>query len=241
MSASRISRSVSAFTLIELLTVIAIIGVLAAILIPTVGAVRKRASTTVDMSNLRQIGQGIQLHMNDNKGLLPNNKTLIAGTSTGTGQPDRWSFQEAVDRYFGKGPKFTATSIYNFLSRGNMWYSRFAETYEGFTPPAGYLQTQPVAYGYNPYVNNGRWAGRSSVIPAPSRTVIVGEMNGSANLALNVTVKPEQTGTLQSSYRVNRDGKALYLYVDGRVAMLEGDQSEPALTSAGAVNIWRWW
>jgi len=43
------------FTLIELLTVIAIIGILAAILIPTVGAVKKKASMVTSSSNLRQI------------------------------------------------------------------------------------------------------------------------------------------------------------------------------------------
>lgn len=237
----------AAFTLIELLTVIAIIGILAAILIPTVGAVRKRAATANDMSNLRQIGQGIQLHVNDNKGLLPNNKTLIPGTSTGPGNPDRWTFHEAVDRYFGKGAKFTSTSIYNYLSRGNMWYSKYAEVYPGFTPPTGYLQTEPVAYGYNPYVNNGRWLGRTNVIPSPSRIVIVAEMNNAANLAIDPTKAPtykadEQTGNASSyGYRVNRDGKSLYLFCDSHVASISGDQSEPALTAANQVNIWRWW
>ena len=60
-----------AFTLIELLTVIAIIGVLAAILIPVVGAMRKSAQSSRCVSNLRQIGVAIQLYANDNRGTLP--------------------------------------------------------------------------------------------------------------------------------------------------------------------------
>gem|GEM_PF-2474276 len=54
-----------AFTLIELLTVIAIIGILAAILIPVVGAVRERARASVCLSNMRQIGLGVQMHQAD--------------------------------------------------------------------------------------------------------------------------------------------------------------------------------
>lgn len=49
----------AAFTLIELLTVIAIIGILAAILIPVVGAVRENARQTKCMSNLRQVALAV--------------------------------------------------------------------------------------------------------------------------------------------------------------------------------------
>ncbi len=45
----------SGFTLIELLTVIAIIGILAGILIPTIGAVKKKAAMIASTSNLKQI------------------------------------------------------------------------------------------------------------------------------------------------------------------------------------------
>jgi prepilin-type N-terminal cleavage/methylation domain-containing protein len=57
----------SAFTLIELLTVIAIIGILAAILIPTVGRVRESARNSKSLSNLRQFGVANQLYAQENK------------------------------------------------------------------------------------------------------------------------------------------------------------------------------
>jgi prepilin-type N-terminal cleavage/methylation domain-containing protein/prepilin-type processing-associated H-X9-DG protein len=60
-----------AFTLIELLTVIAIIGILAAILIPTVSKVRETARQSVCISRLRELGTAIQLCANDHKDLLP--------------------------------------------------------------------------------------------------------------------------------------------------------------------------
>jgi prepilin-type N-terminal cleavage/methylation domain-containing protein/prepilin-type processing-associated H-X9-DG protein len=48
-------RSRGGFTLVELLTVIAVIGILAAIIIPTVGNVRENARRSAAGSNLRQI------------------------------------------------------------------------------------------------------------------------------------------------------------------------------------------
>lgn len=59
MNYSRFNRPTSAFTLIELLTVIAILGILAAILIPVVGAVRENARKAKCMSNMRQVGLAI--------------------------------------------------------------------------------------------------------------------------------------------------------------------------------------
>lgn len=60
-----------AFTLIELLTVIAIIGILAAIIIPTVGAVRNKAKTLQCTAKLREWGKVVRLFANDSKGNIP--------------------------------------------------------------------------------------------------------------------------------------------------------------------------
>lgn len=64
---SRPQFLLGAFTLIELLTVIAIIGILAAILIPTVGRVRESSKNAVCKSNLRQIGVAVSLYITENK------------------------------------------------------------------------------------------------------------------------------------------------------------------------------
>ncbi|EIP99745.1 prepilin-type N-terminal cleavage/methylation domain-containing protein [Opitutaceae bacterium TAV1] len=59
------------FTLVELLTVIAIIGILAAIIIPVVGKVRETARTTKCLSNMRQVGGAFLLFATDNKDAFP--------------------------------------------------------------------------------------------------------------------------------------------------------------------------
>ena len=54
-----------AFTVIELLVVIAIIGILAAILFPVFAQAKEAAKKSVCMSNMKQIGLGVQLYVDD--------------------------------------------------------------------------------------------------------------------------------------------------------------------------------
>ncbi|WP_052362061.1 type II secretion system protein [Geminisphaera colitermitum] len=56
-----------AFTLIELLTVIAIIGILAAIIIPTTAKVRQTTRSAQCRSNMRQIALAVILHTNEQR------------------------------------------------------------------------------------------------------------------------------------------------------------------------------
>jgi prepilin-type N-terminal cleavage/methylation domain-containing protein len=59
------------FTLIELLVVISIIGILAALLMPTLAAAKERAKAAQCISNERQIGYGMKVFSDDNDGLYP--------------------------------------------------------------------------------------------------------------------------------------------------------------------------
>ena len=61
----------SAFTLIEMLVVIAIIAILIAMLYPAISGMQERGKITQDMNNLRQIGAAVQHYSTENDGLYP--------------------------------------------------------------------------------------------------------------------------------------------------------------------------
>jgi len=61
----------SAFTLVELLVVIAIIALLMAILMPALQRARKQAREIICRNNLRQYGLSAKMYIDDNGGLIP--------------------------------------------------------------------------------------------------------------------------------------------------------------------------
>ena len=65
-----------AFTLIELIIVMAVIATLATIAYPVLLGVQEKAKVTKDMNNLRQIGIATQLYLNDNDGAFPGSTTV---------------------------------------------------------------------------------------------------------------------------------------------------------------------
>jgi len=92
-------KGAAAFTLIELLTVIAIIAVIAGILMPVMGAVRARADSVQCASNLRQIGNAIGGYAGDNDGTLPG--PLATGQMPTYTNSDATSLAADLVKYLG--------------------------------------------------------------------------------------------------------------------------------------------
>jgi prepilin-type N-terminal cleavage/methylation domain-containing protein len=82
-----VNRPISrAFTLIELLMVVAIISVLLSILLPSLGAAREQSRQAICASNLRQIGVGIYSYWTDWNGRVPYVESPMVN---GVGSPPR--------------------------------------------------------------------------------------------------------------------------------------------------------
>src|SRR5438270_9321582 len=64
-------RERRAFTLVEVLVVIGIIGVLLSILMPVLSKVRQQAYAAKCASNLHTLGQAWQMYVNANRGTCP--------------------------------------------------------------------------------------------------------------------------------------------------------------------------
>src|SRR5437868_6740947 len=95
-SRCRLPRARGGFTLVELLVVIGIIAVLIGILLPALSRAREQARGAQCLSNLRQLGLGLQLYRGDNRDYYPPRKMFIGFTS-----------YESVYYWTGKAENYT--------------------------------------------------------------------------------------------------------------------------------------
>lgn len=77
-------RSGEAFTLLELLTVIAVIAILASMLLPVLSGGKQRAQRIRCESNLKQLGIGVALYVDEFKGRLQMDMPLDPSTTWGS-------------------------------------------------------------------------------------------------------------------------------------------------------------
>src|SRR5437667_2307003 len=112
----------SAFTLIELLIVIAIIAILASIALPAFIGVQRRAKQTKDLSNGKQIAIALRQFALDNNGEFPN-KVYAPGTSyTDSSLLPLGSSNTSNDAFRWLIPTYT-TSEEIFAVPGSKWNS----------------------------------------------------------------------------------------------------------------------
>lgn len=88
------------FSLTEILIVVAIVAVLAALLLPTLSQMPQRARVAQSLSNLRQIGAAFQMYSGDNDGFIPAVSSGQNKTSDDWIDNDPW-WSQCLTRYVG--------------------------------------------------------------------------------------------------------------------------------------------
>lgn len=166
-----------AFTLVELLVVIGIIAVLISILLPALSGAREAAKSLSSLSNLRQLGVGLFIYKNDNKGFYP------PATVESAVPKKRWA-----DLLF---PYMQITEIYMSPLLDDAQRQRMNKPFIHTLDGTGNPSAQTVyygGYGYNyQYLGNGRTLGSTispfsandAMIRASSQTIAIADTNGS--------------------------------------------------------------
>lgn len=98
-----------AFSLIELLVVIAVIAILAALLLPALSAAKLRAKQAQCLNNLKQLGLGMKMYVDDNHNTFPGIASRMYGY-----HPEDWIYwrtNTALYPPFEKSPILTELPI----------------------------------------------------------------------------------------------------------------------------------
>jgi prepilin-type processing-associated H-X9-DG protein len=222
--------------LIELLTVIAILGILAAILIPVVGRVREAALATQCVSNLRMWGQAVQMFANDHDGDIP--LTIHMGATVQGGVPNSGP-GKLYEPYFGDArtdiPGDTNMDAQNFFSRCPMLRNRAVgepRRHYGFIVPEGSRRTPENYFGRSDMANRVDFYNLSQA-GEPSRLMLMIEtvpnagniLGPNPSTHLNDRVRPIANS---SSEQFRHEGNIGVVFLDGHVKRMTWRQLDMA-------------
>lgn len=227
----------SAFTLVELLVVIAVITILAALLLPALGRARRAAGRTACINNLRQINLGLRLYADEH---------LDALRAVTNKEPLYATYKESILPYLSRSGAPTNQTLFTCPADDfNCDDHAIAELFL-FTPVAGKGFYRQAATHYSSYFFNGmapdepdpRMGGKAfASVREPSRLVLAGEYSGGFGLSGHDRKQP-----YQFSNALN-----VMSFVDGHVAYIriywngvKGFDGIPALYEPPEGYQYRW-
>jgi prepilin-type N-terminal cleavage/methylation domain-containing protein len=221
-----------AFTLIEMLIVIAIIAVIAALLLPVVSGAKRKARRLTCTNNLRQISLGVRMYSDDSRDASPspggsgltstNIEPLYSGYKAlmknyvglnGASSPRDKLFQCPADTFYPSWFFTNAAWPFHFVRK-----SIHDESLFDFS-----------SYGFNGGDNTSRKFGkmvvdypgltgvRLSSVKHPDRTILVSEIAAFAPYSWH---EPSFHGVAHEDGTMYNDSKDMVSFVDGHVSFI---------------------
>src|SRR5882724_7148305 len=190
----KIFKITNGFTLFELLMVIVVIGILAALLFPVVRSAKDKAKKAACLNNVRQINLGVRMYSNDSNDASPTLGVALTRTNTATLYS---GYKEIMKNYVGlKGVSSPRDRL--FACPADRFYPSYALA--GHIAPLRYirdgLHDQPIfdfsSYVFNggdnitrrdgafTFVRPGLAGGKLSSVVHPSRTLLIAEASALA-------------------------------------------------------------
>jgi prepilin-type N-terminal cleavage/methylation domain-containing protein len=153
------TRKINAFTLLEILIVMAIISLLAALLLPMLQASRERARKSVCISNLRQIGMVLTTYKDEWDGLYP--KEFLADAFTNSTKALLHCPSDTSDVHYDQSIDLPPDKMTSYDWSGKwlaIGFNKWGDTYkeriqfiETHHPTAGIVAC--IHHGYDPRYN----------------------------------------------------------------------------------------
>ncbi len=217
------SEARRAFTLVEILVVVAIIGMLAALLVPAYKGALRSSMAAKGTSNLRQLAIAQIQYAAENGGryaeIYQTTNAVVWQTRLG---PYLKIYTD--DNAFWKEQRMNPRSVFNTPD----------------SKPLAQRAAWETSIGMNPWMQSALWNFRATIISNPAGTILLGEMPVEING--DGTWPPDWGARAYTSF--NRGGRTnmLMAFCDGHVqalgvpALCDGTASRPA----GQSNLWHW-